>query len=170
MSKFDAEVTRLYDELRRLARRHLNRERTGHTLDSVALVAEAFERLRAAEVAWETDPKLFALFGQTIRRVLVDHARAKSAEKRGGDLARVTLSTASGMQEASPEHFLDFNAAIDQLGRANPEALAMVEARLFIGLTTEEAAKALGLTVATARRRWQYAKVLLRRWLESPDE
>ena len=161
----DRDVARHYGELRRLARRLLDRERDDHTLDSSALVAEAYARLAQQDaLAWANRPHLMAICARTMRAVLVDYARARTAEKRGGSRVLVTLHTGAGVRTEPLEHLLDLDEALDRLGRVNEESLRVVEVRYFGGLNLKETAEALELSVATTRRRWQFAKVWL--WRE----
>ena len=162
----DRDVARVYGELRRLARRLLDRERDAHTIDSRALVAEAYARLaRQEDLSWANRPHLMAICARTMRAVLVDYARARMAQKRGGPRVAVTLHTGAGARTEPFERLLDLEDALERLGRVNEEALRVVEVRYFGGLTLPETADALGLSVATTRRRWQFAKVWLRREL-----
>ena len=158
----------VYDELRGLARRHLARERPGHTLDSVALVNEAYLKLVDADgVALRNRAHFFAVSARAMRAILVDHARARNAAKRGGGGIAVPLDEVDELisdQQAEHLELLD-----DELGRlavVNAEAARVVECLYFGGLTLDETAAALDTSVATVRRRWSFAKAWLGRALQ----
>ena len=160
-------VPMVYSELRRLARRQLSRERSGHTLDSVALVNEAFINLTADEgLALQNRAHFFGVSANAMRRILVDYARARNADKRGGGQRPVPLDKIDvAMPAADAERLLALDAALERLAAIDQEAAAVVEHRHFAGATEEEAAKALGISPATARRRWAFAKAWLQREL-----
>lgn len=173
----------VYAHLRRVARAQLLRERRGHTLDSVALVSEAFLRLQGAgQRNWESRAHFFGVAAGIMRHILVDHARAHNAAKRGDGQRPLALDEAQGfgpvatlsgaaLLSAAPSSFespagiLALDAALEKLATIDAEATRVVELRFFAGATEEEAALALGLSPATARRRWAYAKAWLRRAL-----
>lgn len=176
----------LYDELRRLAQRHLSRERRDHTLQRTALVNEAFMRLVAQRsVDWQNRTQFFALASSLMRRILVDHARGRQADKRGGGLRPLSLDemlgrrTAEGdprpaavptaLQHVDPEVGEDVVAidrALDRLAALDPRQAKIVEMRYFAGLTVEETAEALDLSQATVKREWAMARAWLRCELE----
>jgi RNA polymerase sigma-70 factor, ECF subfamily len=160
-------VPLVYNELRRLARRQLSRERAGHTLDSVALVNEAFINLTADEgLALQNRAHFFGVSANAMRRILVDYARARNADKRGGGLRPVPLDKVDvAMPAADAERLLALDAALERLALIDAEAAQVVEHRHFAGATEEEAARALGMSPATARRRWAFAKAWLQREL-----
>jgi RNA polymerase sigma-70 factor, ECF subfamily len=166
-------VPLVYNELRRLARRQLSRERAGHTLDSVALVNEAFINLTADEgLAVQNRAHFFGVSANAMRRILVDYARARNADKRGGGLRPVSLDKVDlAMPAADAERLLALDAALERLALIDAEAAQVVEYRHFAGATEEEAARALGMSPATARRRWAFAKAWLQRELadHAPD-
>jgi RNA polymerase sigma factor (TIGR02999 family) len=161
-------VPLVYAELRRIARRQLARERAGHTLDSVALVNEAFVNLvNQDELALQNRAHFFGVSANAMRRILVDYARARNADKRGGGAQPVSLDD---VEPASPvaadtERLLALDAALDRLAVIDEEAVKIVEHRYFTGATEEEAARAIGISPATARRRWAFAKAWLQREL-----
>lgn len=154
-------------ELRRLARGYLARERKGHTLQTTALVNEAFLRLvDARSIPWQDRAHFLGIAARLMRRVLVDHARTRGYQKRGGDLQRVSLDEA---MVASPD--LDFNLlaldrALDKLAVADPRKARVIEMRFFGGLTVEETAEALQVSADTVKRDWRLAKLWLLRDLE----
>jgi RNA polymerase sigma factor (TIGR02999 family) len=164
---FDKLLPIVYAELRRVARRQLSHERTGHTLDSVALVHEAYLKLIVqGSVQWQNRAHFFAIAARAMRGILVDHARARSAAKRNGGAVAVSLDDVPDiMSDERAEHLIALDEALGRLAEVNDEACQLVECRYFAGLTLEEAAVVLGLSVATARRRWDFAKVWLKREL-----
>jgi RNA polymerase sigma factor (TIGR02999 family) len=160
-------VPLVYAELRRMAGRHLARERSGHTLDSVALVNEAFLNLVAQDqLALQNRAHFFGVSANVMRRILVDYARARNAEKRGGGARHEPLDNEEvALPVADAERLLALDAALERLATVNEEAVRIVEHRYFSGATEEEAARALGISPATARRRWAFAKAWLQREL-----
>ena len=164
----DALFPLVYSELRRLARGQLSRERPGHTLDSVALVNEAYLKLVDQDnVCWQNRAHFFAVSARAMRAILVDHARARNAAKRGGGRAAVPLDdVADLLSDEQAEHLEQLDEALTRLAAVNEEASRAVECLYFAGLTLEESAEALGLSVATVRRRWSFAKAWLGRALQ----
>ena len=161
----------VYDELRVLARRQLTRERPGHTLDSVALVNEAYMKLAGqGDVRLENRAHFFAVSARAMRAILVDYARARNAVKRGGGDGLVPLDdVAELLSVEQAEHVAQLDEALARLAEVDDEATRAVECLYFAGLTLDETAQALGLSVATTRRRWSFAKAWLRRELgEAP--
>jgi RNA polymerase sigma-70 factor, ECF subfamily len=154
-------------ELRRLARRYMSRERRGHTLQTTALVNEAFLRLTdAQQVRWQDRAHFLGISARLMRRVLVDHARARGYRKRGGDLQRVTLH--DGLV-ASTDPALDVVAldrALDALAVVDTRKSRVVELRFFGGLSVEEAGEVLHVSADTVKRDWRLAKLWLLRELE----
>ena len=165
----DALVPLVYAELRRQAKRALRREGQGHTLQATALVHEAWLRLDGQHDArWESRTQFLAVAAKMMRRVLVDHARARHALKRGGAGTQVTLGDAHAA--ASPSDEVDVLALDDALARLallDPRKARLVELRYFAGLSIPEAAAALGVSQATIGREWAVARMWLRRELES---
>jgi RNA polymerase sigma-70 factor (ECF subfamily) len=156
----------VYGELRRLAAYHLGRERPGHSLQATALVHEAYLRLAGQENApWHNRNQFIALASQMMRRVLVDHARARLRDKRAGGLTKVSLSEASGLIGERDVEVLDLDLALGRLGEIDPRKAKLVELRYFGGLTTEEAAETLGISLATAERDWKFSRAFLIREL-----
>ena len=155
----DALFPLVYDELRRLARRHLARERPGHTLDSVALVNEAYLKLVDQDgVRLHDRAHFFAVSARAMRAILVDHARARNAAKRGGGAVALPLDeVAELLSDEQAEHLELLDEGLAQLASVNAEATQVVECLYFGGLTLEETAAALGMSVATVRRRWTFA-------------
>ena len=159
----------VYDELRRLARAQLARERPGHTLDSVALVNEAYLKLVGQDgVRLQNRAHFFAVSARAMRAILVDHARARNAAKRGGGGVAIPLDeVAELLSDEQAEHVERLDDGLAQLAGVNEEATRVVECLYFGGLTLEETAEALGMSVATVRRRWSFAKAWLGRALQA---
>lgn len=154
----------VYQELRRLARQHLQRERADHTLQPTALVHEAYLRLvDQSRVSWQNRAQFFGVAAQLMRRILVDHARAHGAEKRGGNAEYIVLDEAAAPAEERAVNLLALDDALTQLARIDTRKSRIVELRFFGGLTVEETAEAMGLNPATVRRDWTFAKAWLHR-------
>jgi RNA polymerase sigma factor (TIGR02999 family) len=152
----------VYDELRRLAADKLAREASGQTLDATALVHEAYVRLVGHDEGrrWQDRGHFFAAAAQAMRRILVDNARRKRAQKRGAGFERQPLDAV-----ASPEiddEIVALDEALEKLAEADPVKARLIELRFFAGLTGEQAAKVLGISAATADRHWAYARAWLR--------
>ena len=158
----------VYDELRRVARQRLRHERPGHTLQSTALVNEAYLKLvDLHRLQWQDRAHFFAVAAQLIRRILVDHARRHAAAKRGGGVPAVTLEV---LLEPAVEQ--DFNVValddtLSRLAALDARQARLVELRFFGGLNVEETAEVLGVSSATVKREWQTAKAWLHRELRS---
>jgi RNA polymerase sigma factor (TIGR02999 family) len=162
----------VYPQLRQIAARFLRQERADHTLDPPALVNElALRLLGSAPMAYADRTHFFALAAQMMRRILVDHARARVAQKRGGVQRRVTLSSVGEDLRAAPhsEDLLLLDAAMSKLERADPRAAKVVELRFFAGLHEPEVAEILGVSVVTVKRDWKVARAWLIDQLESPQ-
>jgi len=161
-------VPLVYEELRRQAKRALRRERVGHTLQTTALVHEAWLRLDGQhDSRWESRTQFLAVAAQMMRRVLVDHARTRRALKRGGGGTLVTLGDATNAAAASDEvDVLALDDALARLATMDPRKARLVELRYFAGLSIPEAAAALGISQATVGREWSVARMWLRRELE----
>jgi RNA polymerase sigma factor (TIGR02999 family) len=159
----------VYDELRRLARRQLQHERPGHTLDSVALVNEAYLKIVDQDnVRWQSRAHFFAISARAMRTILVDYARARNAAKRGGGGAAISLNEVEELlSDEQAEHMAALDDALRHLAVVNAEASRVVECLYFGGLTLDETAAALGMSVATVRRRWSFAKAWLGRELKA---
>jgi RNA polymerase sigma factor (TIGR02999 family) len=162
----------VYDELRRLAAQKLAQEEPGQTLEATALVHEAYLRLVDTKKAqhWNSRGHFFAAAAEAIRRILVESARRKSRRKRGGDWRRRELELIEPAVEGPDPNILAVDEALSQLACEHPENAELVKLRYFAGLTLAEAASALGISTATADRRWRYARAwLARRLRESSD-
>jgi len=151
----------VYHELKRVARKHLYSERHDHTLQCTALVHEAYLKLADQRVLWQNRSHFFGIAAQQIRRILIDHARARQADKRGGEIPRVSLDEAIGVPESKDFDVLALNEALEELERMDPRQARVVELRFFAGLSVEETAEALGLSTATVKREWATAKLWL---------
>ena len=161
-------VEQVYPELHRIAARHLSRERAGHTLQPTALVNEAYMRLAQQRPGkqWADRTHFFAVAAHVVRAVLVDHARARGAVKRGSGGIAVTLTDASAQVEAPPVDLLDLDAALQSLEKLDPDQVRIVEMRYFAGLSIDETAAALGTSGTTVKRGWLAAKTYIRRHLD----
>ena len=153
----------LYDELRRLASGQLWSERKNHTLQATEVVHEAFVRLIGTDVPWQDRAHFLAVAARTMRRLLVDHARGRSREKRGGDLVRVTLQPYDAVIEPPGEEILTLDRALSALADRDERAAAVVELHHFGGLTHDEVAEVLGISPSTVKRDLRVALAWLRR-------
>jgi RNA polymerase sigma factor (TIGR02999 family) len=154
----------VYDQLRRLARGRLRHERSQHTLQTTALVHEAFVRLvDQRNAGWESRGHFFAIAAQMMRRVLVDYARRQKGQRRGGGFRRVTLEGVSFAAEEEPPDVLVVHDALEALATRDPRRAKMVELRFFGGLSIEETAEALQVSPGTVMRDWTLAKAWLQR-------
>lgn len=159
----DELIPLVYDELRQQAARYLRRERPGHSLQATALINEAFLRLTdAKDVQWQNRAHFFAIAANLMRRILVDHARRRDAEKRGGSQMRLTLDEGLTVKESDVD-LLAIDEALDRLGEIDPQQARIVELRFFSGLTVEDTATALGVSPKTVKRDWSVARAWLRR-------
>jgi RNA polymerase sigma-70 factor, ECF subfamily len=172
-------VDLVYPELHRIAARHLARERPGHTLQPTGLVHEAYVRMaqQAPGKEWQDRRHFFAVAAHVVRAVLVDHARARRAAKRGSGALTVDLNDVNAADPAaSPVDFLDLDTALCSLEALDPEQGRIVELRYFAGLSIEETAAALNTSASSVKRGWLAAKTYIRRRLdgrrdgETPDE
>jgi RNA polymerase sigma factor (TIGR02999 family) len=155
----------VYDELRQLAAQRLAQERPGQTLQATALVHEAYLRLVGAQQAQPFNSRghFFAAAAEAMRRILVEAARRRAALKRGGGAGREALAPAELAAPVPDQRLLAVHEAVDDLARADPEAATLVKLRFFAGMTTTEAAEALGMSVRAAHDLWAYARSWLRR-------
>ena len=163
----------VYDELRKLAAARMAEERSDHTLQSTALVHEAYLRLvgRDRPDGWNGRGHFFAAAAEAMRRILVEEARRKKSLKHGGGWGRVDLDAATAGADEPPGRLLDLDRALARLQAADPVAARLVELRYFSGLTMAEAAAALGLPLRTAERNWTFARTWLYRELsQSPPD
>jgi RNA polymerase sigma factor (TIGR02999 family) len=158
----------VYEQLRKAAELDLAAERRDHTLSATALVHEAYLKLVGPrEVAWASRGHFYAAAAQAMRRILLDHARARG--RRGDGALRLTeIGDVAALARAGSDEILAVDGAIERLERADPEAAALVRLRFYAGLDVEAAAQALGLSARTAARLWTYARAVLYRDLSSP--
>jgi len=155
-------VPLVYDELRRTARRYMRGERADHTLQPTALVHEAYLRLiRQQEVDWQNRAHFFGVAAQLMRHILVDHARAHKAEKRGGHEPKLSLDEALACSEEKGAGLLALDEALTRLNERDQRQGRIVELRFFGGLTEEEVAEVLGLSARTVKREWSVARAWL---------
>jgi RNA polymerase sigma factor (TIGR02999 family) len=154
----------VYEELRRLAHRHLGRERAGHTLQTTALVHEAYLRLvDQKEVRWQNRAHFFAVAAQMMRRILVDYARSRRFAKRGGGAQPVSLDEAMVVSNERAADIVALDEALNALAEFDERKSRMVELRFFGGLSIEETAEALRVSPGTVMRDWTLAKAWLQR-------
>jgi RNA polymerase sigma factor (TIGR02999 family) len=155
----------IYDELRQLAAQKLAQEKPGQTLDATALVHEAYLRLVDTDKAqqWNSRGHFFAAAAEAMRRILIENARRKKADKRGGQRTRVSLDRVEAVAVAPPDELLALDEALERLGRHDPTAANLVKLRYFAGLSMEQAAQALRISSATAYRHWTFGRA----WLHS---
>jgi RNA polymerase sigma factor (TIGR02999 family) len=158
----------VYDELRRLAAAQMAREKPGHTLDATALVHEAWVRLTGGQ-QFESRSHFFRASAEAMRRILVDHARARNADKRGGLWTRVELADWHKVAQTS-EQVLALSEALERFAAVEPRKAELVTLRYFGGLSMPEAAEALGVSLPTAERWWAFARSWLYTELLGPDE
>ena len=156
----------VYDELHRLARRYMRRESPGHTLQTSALVNEAYLRLiDQRNVSWQNRSHFFGIASQLMRRILVDHARTKKRAKRGGSDVRVSLTEATVVAKNKELDVVALDEALERLAQLDEQQSKVVELRFFSGLTVEETAEVMGISKATVKRDWSMAKAWLHREL-----
>lgn len=161
---FDRLLPLVSHELRRLAGQYLGRERQGHTLQPTALVNEAYLRLvDLNRIQWQDRAHFFAMAARTMRRILVDHARARDNDKRGGGTPKVSLEEAMDVSLESDVHLAELDDALSRLETAHPRKAQVIELRFFTGLTVEETAAALQVSIDTVKRDWRFAKLWLLR-------
>jgi RNA polymerase sigma factor (TIGR02999 family) len=152
----------VYEDLRRVARRQLRAERAGHTLQPTAVVHEVYMRLvDQRRVQWQNRAQFFAIAARMTRRVLLNHARDRQAQKRGGDATRVTLAEGDAQSCPRQVDLLDLDRALARLGALDPGQEKVIELRYFGGLSIEETAEAMGCSPATVKRDWQSARAWL---------
>ena len=160
-------LAELYEELRALAAHHLRGERAGHILQPTALVHEVYLRMHGREGLTVMRRNHFmAVASIAMRRVLVDHARARAAEKRGGGATHVTVGAASAITEDRTEDVLAVDAALEKLAIEDPRAQRIVEMRFYAGMTEVEIADVLGVSDRWVRKQWAFARAWLRRELQ----
>jgi RNA polymerase sigma-70 factor (ECF subfamily) len=163
----DALIPIVHEELRRLAHRYMRGERAGHTLQTTALVNEAYMRLVDIErIEWRGRGHFFAMAATLMRRILVDHARDRDRDKRGGGVVLTSLGD-KAIAAASSLDVLALDEALDRLSEMDPQQARIVELRFFAGMTIEETADALDISPATVKRDWTWAKAWLHQQLST---
>jgi RNA polymerase sigma factor (TIGR02999 family) len=164
-------VVLLYSELRTLASRYLQRERSEHTLQTTALVHEAYLRLAdQREVHWKNREQFLGVAAQLMRRILVDHSRGHDAKKRGRGFEKVFLEEAAGVSKEKAADVIALDEALTRLAEFDPQQARLVEMRFFGGLSIDEAAGVLGVSRTTVKRSWNLAKAWLTRELRRGDQ
>jgi RNA polymerase sigma factor (TIGR02999 family) len=164
----DRVVAILYPALQQMAHRQLRGERPGHTLQTAGLIHEAYLRLVSADVAWEGRGHFLAVAASTMRRVLVDYARARRGPRRGGGVRPVTLEEGIAAAPGRPDDLLALDEAIERLSTLNKRQAALIELAYFGGYTYPEMAEIMGISAATVDRELRVAKRLLGRLLQEP--
>ena len=163
-------LTRLYEELRKLARHRMAEEPAGQTLQATALVHEAWLRLGGdCQPQWRNEAHFFAAAAQAMRRVLLDRARRRRALRRGGDAERVSLEFVELATAADDDQLLALDAALARFAEQEPDMAELVRLRFYVGLTIPEAARMRGLTATTAKRHWAYARAWLFREMQRQE-
>jgi RNA polymerase sigma factor (TIGR02999 family) len=156
----------VYDELRRIAKRYLRKERDDHTLQTTALVHEAYIRMIDQNHAnWQNRAQFFGVAANMMRRILVDHARGHQADKRGGGIAKLSLDEAIEIADQKEVDLIALDDALNNLAELDEQQSRVVELRFFAGLTVEETAEVMKLSPATIKREWSMAKAWLHREL-----
>jgi RNA polymerase sigma factor (TIGR02999 family) len=161
----------VYDELRKLAAAKLAQEKPGQTLQATALVHEAFLRLVDVETAqhWNGRGHFFAAAAEAMRRILVENARRRGRQKRGGDVRRIGLDGLEIAETLSDDRLLAIDEALERLAHEEPQAAGLVKLRFFAGLSVSDAGEALGLSRTAAYEQWAYARAWLRCEVEGDD-
>lgn len=160
----------IYDELRRIAHRYAQRERNGHTLQTTALVNEAYLRLAGSEKRdWQNRSHFFAVTAQVMRHILIDHARRRRYLKHGGEAQQVSIESVSLMANERAAELIALDEALADFARLDARKARVVELRYFGGLSLEETAEAVGISLMTVRRDWQTAKAWLYRRLKNDE-
>ena len=162
----------VYDELRKLAAAKMAYEKPGQTLQATALVHDAYIRLVNVEKAqhWKGRGHFFGAAAEAMRRILVENARRKQRIKHGGGKGRVDMEVAEIATTIPDEELLALDDALSQLQREEPDKAALIELRFFVGLSNEQAAEVLGISAATAKRRWRYARAWLHGVIQPENE
>jgi RNA polymerase sigma-70 factor (ECF subfamily) len=163
--------SQVYGELRQVARAYMRRERADHTLQATALVNEAYLKLFEGEVfRWENRKHLFCTVARAMRRVLVDHARSHKAERHGGAMRKVNLDDHGPAIFKDLPQLIGLDKALEKLAKLNPRQAQVVELHSFAGLTEEEAAEVLDVSLKTVKNDWRFAKAWLKTEMGEEDE
>ncbi len=161
---FDRLLVKVYPSLREMARGKLRNQRAGHTLNTTGLVHEAYLKLvRYQDINWQGRAHFFGAASQTMRRILVDHARSKAADKRSGE--QVSITQAGAAVGVSLDHIIELDDALQRLAETRPRWVKVVECRYFGGLNIEETAEVLGISHGTVSNDWRMARAWLKREL-----
>ncbi len=169
-SALDRLMPLVYDELRRRAHRQMAREKAGHTLETTALVNEAYLRLVAGrKVSWQDRAHFFTLSARLMRRILVDHARSRDRVKRGGLIQKIPLGETLAVPLRMDDNLVALDDALSALSEADSRKAQVVEMRFFGGLSVEQTAEALGVSVSTVMSDWRMAKVWLLREMQRKE-
>jgi len=170
-SQVDKLLPLVYEELHRIAHRHMKGERQGHTLNTTALVHEAYLKLvKKSNLQWENPSHFFAIAAQVMRRILVDYARSHNAGKRGGGAPKLTLDTnVHPMTREYASEILALDDALSRLSEFDTPKSQLVEYRFFCGLTLEETSKLMEVSVSTLKREWQLTKAWLYREIRESE-
>jgi RNA polymerase sigma-70 factor (ECF subfamily) len=159
----------VYDQLRRIAHRYVQRERNGHTLQTSALVNEAYLRLADQQVVWQNRAHFFAVTARVMRHILIDHARRRRYAKHGGEARQVPIEEAATMSMERADELIALEEALEELAQLDPRKSRVVELRYFGGLSLEETAEALEISLMTVRRDWRAAKAWLYRRVKETE-
>lgn len=159
----DELIPLVYDTLRRIARHQLRGERAGHTLETTALINEAYLKLVEQSVSWQSRAHFFGIAARLMRQLLVDYARARQRLKRGGDMQQISLTDVAGIAQEQAVDLLALDDALQILSEVDPQSSRIVELRFFGGLTIEETAQVMGISTPTVERGWRAARA----WLQT---
>lgn len=166
----DILLSLVYDELRKIAAQYLRKERSDHTLQPTALVHEAYLKLvDISDISWQDRAHFFAVSSNVMRHILVDHARARLSDKRGGERERIALEDAVSLSNEPDVDLIALDEALKQLAEFDEQQSRIVELRFFGGLTIEETAEVLKISPATVKREWTMAKAWLFRRMKTKD-
>lgn len=160
----------VYDQLRSMAHRYVQRERDGHTLQTSALVNEAYLRLAGQKVGWQNRAHFFAVTARVMRHILIDYARRRRYTKHGGDAQQIPIEEASAMTMERATELIALEEALEELAKLDQRKSEVVELRYFGGLSLEETAEVLKISLMTVRRDWRAAKAWLYRRLKAEEE
>jgi len=158
----DELIPLVYETLRRIARNQLRGERPGHTLQTTALINEAYLKMTEQSVSWQSRAHFFGIAARLMRQIMVDYARARLRQKRGGDRQQISLTAAEEGYEQSAD-LLALDEALEALDQVDPERGRIVELRFFGGLTIDETAEVMGISTPTVERGWRAARA----WLQT---
>ena len=159
----------VYDELRRLARSYMRRERPGHTLQTTVLVHEAYMRMLGQDADWQNRSHFFGIAAKMMRRILLDHAKGHGRAKRGGGAVRVTLDEPAMFSKAPDKQLVALDEALNRLEKIDKQRAQIVELRYFGGLSNEEVSKILDISTATIQRQWAGARAWLYHELKTKE-